>query len=105
MIQRDIFVVNAYIVDANGTFNSLSGYPKAFDSKHYDNDVDKALMRANSDFHEVLGAMYKADTRQVQVAEIMQMSNGMIIGLQKIGTLADLPNPESEEETEPEQTT
>lgn len=96
-MKRDIFVVNAYIVDANGTFNPLSGYPKAFDSKHYDNDVDKTLMRANSDFHEVLGAMYKNDTRQEQIAEIVQMSTGMIIGLQKIGALADLPDPEPEE--------
>lgn len=96
-MKRDIFVVNAYIVDANGTFNLLAGYPKAFDSKHYDNDAGKTLMRANSDFHEVLSAMYKADTRQVQVAEIMQMSTGMIIGLQKIGALADIPDPEPEE--------
>jgi len=95
-MKRDIFVVNAYIVDANGTFNSLSGYPKAFDSKHYDNDVNKALMRANSDFHEVLGAMYKADTRQVQVAEIIQMSIGMLLELRRVGTLADLPDPEAE---------
>lgn len=102
-MKRDIFVINAYIVDANGTFNSLTGYPKAFDSKHYDNEVNKALMRANSDFHEVLGAMYKNDTRQEQVAEIMQMSTGMVLELRRVGTLADLPDPEPEEETEPEE--
>lgn len=96
-MKRNIFVVNAYIVDANGTFNSLSDYPKAFDSKHYDNCVDKALMRANSDFHEVLGAMYKNDTRQVQIAEVMQMSTGMALELRRVGTLAELPNPEPEE--------
>lgn len=102
-MKREIYVINAYVVDANGAFNPLSGYPKVFDSKHYDNDVDKTLMRAQSDFHDVLSAMYKADTRQLQIAEIMQMSTGMIIGLQKIGALADLPDPKPEEETEPEE--
>jgi hypothetical protein len=104
-MKRDIFVVNAYIVDANGTFSQLSGYPKAFDSRHYNNDVDKTLDRAYSDYHEVLGAMYKADTRQVQIAEVMQMSTGMVLELRRVGTLADLPDPEPEEETEPEHTT
>lgn len=45
-MARNIFIVNAYIVDANGTFNVLSGYPKNFDSNNYSYDVDKALKRA-----------------------------------------------------------
>ena len=39
-MQRNIFIVNAYVVDVNGTFNSLSGYPKTFDSRNYNNDID-----------------------------------------------------------------
>jgi len=97
-MKREIYVVNAYIVDANGTFNTLSGYPKTFDSKHYNNNLDKTMMRVQSDFHYVVSAMYKADTRQVQIAEIMQMSTGSIVGLQKIGELADLLDPEAEAE-------
>lgn len=96
-MKREIYIVNAYIVDANGTFNLLSGYPKAFDSKHYNNDVDKAMLRASSDYHEVLSAMYKAETRQMQIAEIMQMSTGMIMEMRRVGALADLPDPEPEE--------
>ena len=32
-MKREIYLVLAYVVDANGTFNNLSGYPKTFDSK------------------------------------------------------------------------
>lgn len=97
-MKRDIFVVNAYIVDANGTFNQLSGYPKAFDSKHYDNDIEKTKNRALAEYHNTLGAMYKRDDRQAQYAEIIQTSIGMPMFRQKIGELADLPDPEPEAE-------
>lgn len=96
-MQREIFVVNACIADANGTFSQLSDYPKAFDSKHYNNDVDRTLARAYSDYHEVLGAMYKSETRQVQIAEITQMSTGLTLESRRVGTLAELPDPEAEE--------
>lgn len=39
-MMQEIFAVNAQIVDANGTFNSLSGYPKAFKSTAYDNNAN-----------------------------------------------------------------
>lgn len=99
-MRHEIYMVNAYIVDANGTFSQLSGYPKPFDSKHYNNDFDKTLARAYSDYHEVLGAMYKADTRQVQVAEVLQMSTGLVLELRRVGALADLPDPTEPTETE-----
>ena len=38
-MNREIYEVYAKIVDANGTYNTLSGYPKVFDSKNYDGDV------------------------------------------------------------------
>ena len=96
-MRHEIYTVDAYIVDANGTFSQLSGYPKAFDSKRYNNDAEKALARAYSDYHEVLGAMYKADTRQVQIAVLIEMSTGLILDMRRVGALADLPDPEAEE--------
>ena len=65
-MPRKIFIVHAYIVDANGTFNYLSGYPKTFDSKNYGNDPDKAQRRADGDMSETWGAMCKVDTRKIQ---------------------------------------
>ena len=97
MVQ-EIFVVNARIVDANGTFNPLSGYPKAFKSVAYDNNIDKARQRAFGDFYDVMGAFGKRDDRQVQTAFVMQISNGAFIANASFGALPVLPDPEPPEE-------
>ena len=89
MVTRNIFIVNAYVVDANGTFNPLSGYPKTFDSRNYDNDIDKALKRATGDFSEAFGAMCKNDTRQLQTVELLS-ADGFQIDRKSIGAIADV---------------
>ena len=38
-MARQIFIVDARIVDQNGTFNHISGYPKVFDSNSYQGDI------------------------------------------------------------------
>ena len=100
-MQREIFEVRAFIVDANGTFNQLNGYPKIFDSRSYQHDINKTRSRAYGDWHEVLGAMCKVDTRQVQVAQIVRVSDGGVLESSVIGAIADLPDPEPEPEEEP----
>ena len=69
-MRRNIYLVDAIIVDANGTFNHLEGYPKKFDSKNYGGDVDKAKRRAEGDFSEIWGAMCKVDTRMIQTVTL-----------------------------------
>lgn len=69
-MARQIFVVDAMIVDSNGTFNHLDGYPKKFDSRSYQDDVDKTQRRAVGDMSEVWGAMCKVDTRQIQTVTL-----------------------------------
>lgn len=91
-MERAIFEVYAKVVDANGAYNTLSGYPKTFDSKNYDNDVDKARQRAYGEWHEALGAMAKVDSRQIQFAMIIDASSGIQIELARFGALADLPD-------------
>lgn len=102
-MQRQIFKVDAFIVDANGTFNVLSGYPKLFDSRSYDNDIAKAKRRAEGEASEVWSAMCKVDTRQVQTCVLSNVS-GHVIELRTMGELAPLPDPEPEPEPEPEET-
>ena len=65
-MARQIFIVDAMVVDSNGTFNHVQGYPKQFDSRSYGDDIDKAQRRAEGDMSEAWGAMCKIDTRQVQ---------------------------------------
>lgn len=93
---RNIYRVDAMIVDSNGTFNTLSGYPKAFDSKNYSGDIEKAKDRAYAEYHEVLGAMFKRDDRQIQIAMIIDVNSGIQLEMTKIGNFAE-PEPEEDE--------
>lgn len=101
-MQRDIFEVYAKVCDANGAWNTLSGYPKVFDSKLLDNDIDKARNKAMGEFHACLGTMYPRDDRQMQMCMIIDAKAGGLIAIEKIGDIADLTDPEPEPEPEPE---
>lgn len=90
---QEIFVVNACVVDANGAFNNVSGYPKTFKSVSYDNDIEKARQRAIGDWHEVMGGFAKRDDRQVQYANVIAMSNGSVVENGMYGGLPELPEP------------
>lgn len=68
--MRNIYIINAQIVDANGTYNTLDGYPKRVDSNSYEGDVDKARRRADGLFSEAWGAMCKIDTRLIQTVTL-----------------------------------
>lgn len=93
MKQREIYQVLANIVDANGTFNALTGYPKTFDSKSYDHDMEKTRQRAYGQWHQALADMSKVDTRELQVASIIRMSDGVQVEYARFGALKPLPDP------------
>ena len=92
-MKREIYEVYAKVIDANGAYNTLSGYPKTFDSHLYGDDIEKARTRAYGEYHEVLGAMCKRDDRQQQIAMILRASDGTQIEKTFLGTVADLPDP------------
>ena len=99
-MARQIFIVDAYVVDANGTFNNISGYPKKFDSRSYGDDIDKTLRRAEGDMSETWGAMCKIDTRQIQTVSLRTV-DGFQLEKKTMGGFP--PDPEPEPEPEPEQ--
>lgn len=96
-MKREIYEVYAKVVDANGAYNTLSGYPKVFDSHSYSDDCDKARNRAYGEYHSTLGTMYTRDDRQKQIAMIIRANDGLQIEKTDIGAIADLPNPEPNE--------
>ena len=100
-MQRVIYEVYAKVVDANGSYNTLSGYPKAFDSRNYDNDPEKTLKRAQGEFAETWGTMCKRDDRQLQTV-ILMTADGFVLDRKADGAIAPLPDPEPEPEPEPE---
>ena len=89
-MKREIFEVTAKVVDANGSYNTVSGYPKTFDSHNYGDDVGKARQRAYGEYHEALGAMCKRDDRQLQLALILRVSDGVVLEATHIGAIADV---------------
>jgi len=97
-MQREIYEVTAKIIDANGTFNTLSGYPKTFDSRSYSNDLDKAYKRAEGEWHSAMSAMSTRDDRPLQLAYIVRMSDGVQVITGRYGDMPELPNPEPNSE-------
>lgn len=88
-MKREIYEVYAKVIDANGAYNTLSGYPKIFDSKNYNHDLNKTLMRARGEFYETIGAMCKRDDRQKQYVVLLR-SDGLAIDSQYVGELAEV---------------
>ena len=101
-MTRTIYEVYAKVVDSTGAYNTLSGYPKVFDSRNYDNNPEKALQRAKGEFHETFGAMCKRDDRQLQTV-ILMTAAGQQIDRQTLGAIAPDPDPEPTPESEPEE--
>ena len=89
MAKRAIYEVYAKVVDANGVYSTLANYPKAFDSRSYGNDVDKALLRAAGEFHDAVGTMCKNDTRQQQTV-LLLASDGFVIDRWTHGEVSDV---------------
>ena len=86
--MRNIFKVDAMVVDANGTYNMLEGFPKIFDSKNYNNDVDKAKRRAEGILSETWGAMCKQDTRMIQTVTLSTI-DGFLLERRTFGKFED----------------
>lgn len=94
-MARNIFTVSAFIVDANGTKNNLSGYPKDFDSNNYQGDIAKARKRADGDFAEAWGAMCKRDDRQIQTVTLTNIK-GEMLDHKSMGDFPAEPEPAEE---------
>ena len=77
-MARNIFIVDAHIVQSNGVFAYLSGYPKTFDSNNYSGDVAKAKRRAEGDMAEQWSAMCKRDDRLIQVVALSDVYGNLI---------------------------
>ena len=96
-MKRQIYEVYAKVVDGGGAYNTLSGYPKAFDSHVYGDDINKALMRATGEFANTWGAMCLREDRQLQMVMLMT-ADGFVIDKKVIGQIADLPDSEPQVE-------
>lgn len=105
---RQIYIVRASVVDANGSWSELTGYPMTFDSKNYiknhgEEAVNIARKRAEGEAADVWSDMCKVDNRQVQLVTVTT-ADGFEVLKYEDGKLAELPDPEPEPEPAPEPT-
>lgn len=91
--MRQIYIVNAFIVDANGAFHVLDGYPKSFDSRNYSDDGEKAYRRAQGDMSETWGAMCKRDDRIIQTVTLCSV-DGFLLDRKTSGSFVEVENNE-----------
>ena len=96
-MRREIYRVYAEIVDKNGNYNTVSGYPKTFDSRGYDNDCDKTLQRASGELSAAHAAMSKIDERKLQIAWLIRAKTCEMLDKKIIGTIPDDPGQVSPE--------
>ena len=89
MANRKIYVLNAWVVDANGAWHQYEGTPKTFDSKNYSDDIEKAQKRAKGEFSDIVGDMSKVDNRKVQTVTLVDESGFNIVDPFTDGTLAE----------------
>lgn len=76
-MARTILTVNAKQVvtsEANprGLLSVVSGYPKNFDSKSYNNDIELAMRKAKADYFNRLGIMYD-DTNSSRIMQTVTL--------------------------------
>ena len=90
-MARQIFIVDAHIVDKDGNFHFLDNYPKKFDSKSYSGDIDKAKKRAEGDMSDVWGDMCKVDERQIQTV-VLSTVDGFVLETKTMGQFVE-PEP------------
>lgn len=89
-MTREIYEVDAKIVSAEGNYNTVTGFPKTFDSASYNNDVDTARRRAYAAYHTQLGTMYAVDNRPLQIAMITRISDGVEIEVERDGDMPEV---------------
>ena len=101
--MRVIYIVNATQVVTSenhpeGLFSVMSGYPKTYDSRNYDNN-DKAFNAAEAEYLSKLASILSADNPSRAMATVtLERSDGQMIYHRCIGAMPVEPQPEPEEE-------
>ena len=85
-MARNIFIVDAYQVNEQGTYAHINGYPKVFDSESYEGNVDTALKRAQGSFASTWSGFCAVDNMQLQLVTLMDI-NGDLLDKKCLGTV------------------
>lgn len=94
-MKREIYVVNAKVVDASGGYSDVTGYPASFDSRHNNNNIEVTEAKAYASYYDACskGSTAKANGRPLTVVTLMKLSTGTQIEGTRIGEMPELPDP------------
>ena len=92
-MARNVFIVDAYQINGEGTKSHIANYPKEFDSTSYNDDVDLALKRATGAFAKAWGGFCDVDNMQLQNVTLRDIT-GFQIDSKTVGSLPVDPQPE-----------
>lgn len=94
-MKREIYLVNAKVVDASGAYNDVSGYPISFDSHHNNDNIEKAEAKAYASYYSACssGETARSNGRPLTIVTLTQMSTGMQIEGKRIGAMPEWPDP------------
>ena len=101
--MRVIYIVNATQVVTSenhpeGLYSNMSGYPKTFDSRTY-NDTEKAFRMAKAEYLSKLASILQADNPNRAMATVtLERSDGVMVMHEALGAFPAEPEPEEEEE-------
>lgn len=97
-MARNIFIVDAYLVTAEGVFSHFQNFPKSYDSNNSAyGTVDVALKRATEAFADAWSGFCSADAdgRQIQSVTLTDIS-GNQLDKKCVGSFPVEPEPEAE---------
>ena len=105
--MRNIYIVNAthvVVSDANpqGVYSVISGYPKTFDSRNYNHDLEKTLRVAKAEYLSRVSALLAADNRAMWTVTLTR-DDGRQIMRESYGAFPDEPQTEPEPVVKPEE--
>ena len=115
-LKREIYQVDAKVVDASGGYNNITGYPATFDSHQNNDDCDKAYLKALKSFSDAESNGYQAaqSGRPLTIIMLTRINDGRQMKKSVIGTgvpdiQIEVPDPETDpvvpvEPNEPEET-
>ena len=101
-MKREIYEVNAKVVDASGAYNNVTGYPVSFDSHTLGDDCDKANARAYASYYSACsaGETARSNGRPLTIVTLTSINSGVQIEGKRIGQMPELPDPVVEEPVE-----
>ena len=94
-MKREIYEVNAKVVDAANAYNNLPGYPISFDSHQNSDDLVKTEAKAYASFYSACsaGETARASGRPLTIVTLTSINSGVQIAGKRIGQMPELPDP------------